>query len=75
LKAAASAAVKPLAPQTRVTCPMPDASTGAARSWSKPSAFASWKTHALPSCATFSSSVIRASRSATRSSTEQVESR
>jgi hypothetical protein len=63
---AASRAARLLAPEIRVTWPSPWRSrSGPAGSSRGPSA--SWKTHALPSWATFSSRLIRASRSATRS--------
>src|SRR6478735_10975687 len=51
----------------RVMWPIPSANTGAARPSSKPLPVATWNTQALPSCANFSSSDMRASRSLTRS--------
>jgi hypothetical protein len=67
--AAASAAPRLLAPEMRVTCPSPWRSSSGARAASSPAPSASWKTQALPSWATFSSSCIRPRRSAIRSPT------
>jgi hypothetical protein len=72
---AASVAVRLLAPEMRVMCPMPWASTAAARPASSRGPSASWKTPALPSWAIVSSIVMRASRSATRSPVPSVGSR
>ena len=54
-------------PEIRVIWPIPSASTSSARAASSAGPSASWKTQALPSWATFSAVVIRASRSSMRS--------
>ena len=73
---AAPAASRFVAPATRLTCPIPPASRARTRSGSRSvSLLNSSNDHSDPSWASFSSSVIRASRSATRASIGRLGSR
>ena len=55
-------------PRSRVISPIPSGTSSVSRSWRMPSSQTSENAHTDPSCASFSASVMRESRSATRAS-------